>query len=432
MAFKMNPPSMTQGTSSHKSALLTAKQSNTPYYKTTERVDGQDDHDGDFEPTSKKSMNSKKSSTSKKSMKDFAMNTQARRDEYTRRGWAQDSTTKLADTKKETSRPDAEIRGENQDGATTTKKSNPGKSDTLVVSSGATKGGSTVVNKDKKMDIDQTPSPDISKVSRKDRKAAMEGMDRQERKNYRDLQDTKKDMRKTSEKDAKAKAQEVTGKGIKQFFKKIKNKRDDKRTQKMLDEYDAKTPGQKEESEKRAQELEKGVGRGAQEATVEKATETTSKKGEPKMQKTVTNNKKSGPDWSKAPALNTQARKDWYTKNNLAQDKTTKVKDSREGKGFDKYPEGYFDRDSSGKIVSDSKGKGTGGASGKGNSVELNKKKKPEKDFTKSYGVKVDGGATIPNYTPPEKNKTKIDPGMLTTPHNETPPKKKFSKWYNT
>jgi len=35
--------------------------------------------------------------------------------------------------------------------------------------------------------------------------------------------------------------------------------------------------------------------------------------------------KKSGPDWSKAPKLNTQARRDWYTKNNLAQDKTTKV-----------------------------------------------------------------------------------------------------------
>lgn len=409
----MNPPSMTQGTSSHKSALLKAKQSNTPYYKTTERVDGQDDHrnDGDFEPTSEKSMNSKKSSTSKKSMKDFAMNTQARRDEYTRRGWAQDSTTKLADTKKETSRPDAEIRGENQDGATTTKKSNPGKSDTLVVSSGATKGGSTVVNKDKKMDIDQTPSPDISKVSRKDRKAAMEGMDRQERKNYRDLQDTKKDMRKTSKKDAKAKAQEVTGRGVKQFFKKIKNKRDDKRTQKMLDEYDAKTPDQKKESEKRAQELEKGVGRGAQEATVEKATETTSKKGEPKMQKTVTNNKKSGPDWSKAPANNTQARKDWYTKNNLAQDKTTKVKDSREGKGFDKYPEGYLDRVTSG-----------GGASGKGNSVELNKNKKPEKDFTKRGGVKVDGGATIPHPLA-KKNKTQVDPGIL----NQTDAKNKYA-----
>jgi hypothetical protein len=36
--------------------------------------------------------------------------------------------------------------------------------------------------------------------------------------------------------------------------------------------------------------------------------------------------KKSGPDWSKAPKLNTQARRDWYTKNNLAQDATTKLK----------------------------------------------------------------------------------------------------------
>ena len=36
--------------------------------------------------------------------------------------------------------------------------------------------------------------------------------------------------------------------------------------------------------------------------------------------------KKSGPDFSKAPKLNTQARRDWYTKNNLAQDATTKLK----------------------------------------------------------------------------------------------------------
>ena len=35
--------------------------------------------------------------------------------------------------------------------------------------------------------------------------------------------------------------------------------------------------------------------------------------------------KKSGPDFSKAPKLNTQARRDWYTKNNLAQDATTKI-----------------------------------------------------------------------------------------------------------
>ena len=36
--------------------------------------------------------------------------------------------------------------------------------------------------------------------------------------------------------------------------------------------------------------------------------------------------KKSGPDWSTAPKNNTQARRDWYTKNNLAQDATTKLK----------------------------------------------------------------------------------------------------------
>jgi len=31
-------------------------------------------------------------------------------------------------------------------------------------------------------------------------------------------------------------------------------------------------------------------------------------------------------DWTKAPKMNTQARRDWYTKNKLAQDKTTKLK----------------------------------------------------------------------------------------------------------
>ena len=30
-------------------------------------------------------------------------------------------------------------------------------------------------------------------------------------------------------------------------------------------------------------------------------------------------------DWKKAPKMNTQARRDWYTKNKLAQDKTTKL-----------------------------------------------------------------------------------------------------------
>ena len=45
----------------------------------------------------------------------------------------------------------------------------------------------------------------------------------------------------------------------------------------------------------------------------------------PKAKKSGTKTKKSGPDWSKAPKMNTQARRDWYTKNKLAQDKTTKV-----------------------------------------------------------------------------------------------------------
>ena len=38
--------------------------------------------------------------------------------------------------------------------------------------------------------------------------------------------------------------------------------------------------------------------------------------------------KKKGPDWSKAPKNNSQARRDWYKKNNLAQDKTTKLKEN--------------------------------------------------------------------------------------------------------
>jgi len=47
---------------------------------------------------------------------------------------------------------------------------------------------------------------------------------------------------------------------------------------------------------------------------------------EKKPSATQAKNKK--PDWSKAPKLNTQARRDWYTKNNLAQDATTKLKPS--------------------------------------------------------------------------------------------------------
>ena len=43
--------------------------------------------------------------------------------------------------------------------------------------------------------------------------------------------------------------------------------------------------------------------------------------------------KPKGPDWSKAPKLNTKARRDWYTKNNLAQDKTTKLKDVKTDEG---------------------------------------------------------------------------------------------------
>ena len=39
--------------------------------------------------------------------------------------------------------------------------------------------------------------------------------------------------------------------------------------------------------------------------------------------------KPEGPDWSKAPKNNTQARRDWYTKNNLKQDETTKLKTNK-------------------------------------------------------------------------------------------------------
>ena len=46
----------------------------------------------------------------------------------------------------------------------------------------------------------------------------------------------------------------------------------------------------------------------------------------PESKKAKVSSTKSGPDWSKAPKMNTQARRDWYTKNNLAQDKTTKLK----------------------------------------------------------------------------------------------------------
>jgi len=47
-------------------------------------------------------------------------------------------------------------------------------------------------------------------------------------------------------------------------------------------------------------------------------------------QNTASDNKK--PDWSKAPKNNTQARRDWYTKNNLKQDETTKVKSDTDTK----------------------------------------------------------------------------------------------------
>ena len=46
----------------------------------------------------------------------------------------------------------------------------------------------------------------------------------------------------------------------------------------------------------------------------------------PKKKANATQTKNKKPDWSKAPKLNTQARRDWYTKNNLAQDATTKLK----------------------------------------------------------------------------------------------------------
>ena len=190
-----------------------------------------------------------------KSMKDFALNSQARRDEYNRRGWAQDSTTKVA-ASKPMSKPkpksvDGAKRGVNQSGETTTSKN---KGRTLVVSSGRTSGRSTVVNKDRKMKVDQTPSPDIKKVKRKDKKVAMDGMNRQERKNYRDLQDTKKDMRKQSSKDAKAKAKEVTGRGSKARRAKRADVKDAKINKKLLAAADKKA-----NTQKAADALEKDV-----------------------------------------------------------------------------------------------------------------------------------------------------------------------------
>lgn len=237
MAFKMKGSSMHSGTASHASALK----------KETIMVDGQTENrsGGKRSP----------SPSSGKSMKDFALNSQARRDEYTRRGWAQDSTTKVA-APKPMSKPkpkavDGATRGVNQSGETTTSKN---KGRTLVVSSGRTSGKSTVVNKDRKMKVDQTPSPDIKKVKRKDRKAAMEGMDRQERKNYRDLQDTKKDMRKQSKKSAKAKAKEVTGRGGKARRAKRADAKDAKINKKLLADADKKA-----NTQKAADALEKDV-----------------------------------------------------------------------------------------------------------------------------------------------------------------------------
>ena len=55
----------------------------------------------------------------------------------------------------------------------------------------------------------------------------------------------------------------------------------------------------------------------------------------PKGQATVSSKStktKGKVDWSKAPKLNTQKRADWYTKNNLKQDKTTKVKKNKNSK----------------------------------------------------------------------------------------------------
>ena len=140
--------------------------------------------------------------------------------------------------------------GTNQKGNTTTGKSRKGKSDTLVVSEGRTKGGSTIKVKDyaTNREVDQTPSPDISKVKRKDSKKAMEGMNRQERKNYRDLQDTKKDMRKQASKDAKASSK---GKSRKQTRK---DNKDAEINKKLLADADKKA-----NTQKAADALEKDV-----------------------------------------------------------------------------------------------------------------------------------------------------------------------------
>ena len=164
------------------------------------------------------------------------------------------SSTSTKTEPKTTPKPkavDGAKRGVNQSGETTTSKN---KGRTLVVSSGRTSGRSTVVNKDRKMKVDQTPSPDIKKVKRKDRKVAMEGMNRQERKNYRDLQDTKKDMRKQSKKSAKAKAKEVTGRGGKARRAKKADAKDAKINNKLLADADKKA-----NTQKAADALEKDV-----------------------------------------------------------------------------------------------------------------------------------------------------------------------------
>jgi hypothetical protein len=132
--------------------------------------------------------------------------------------------------------------GSGKSGAVTTGKSNKGKSDTIVVSSGKTKGGSTVVNKDyaTNREVDQTPKPNISKTKASDRKADKKGLNRQERKNYNDLQDTKKEMRKAEKKSTK-----VTGK---QKRKNKANEKDAAQNKAMLAASDAKAANSKKEA----------------------------------------------------------------------------------------------------------------------------------------------------------------------------------------
>jgi len=120
--------------------------------------------------------------------------------------------------------------GSRSDGSITTKKSRKNKSDTLVVSEGKTKGGSTVVNKDYATPrAEQTPKPNTSKVKASDRSKAKEGLNRQERKNYNDLQKAKKGVRKSN-----AKASRVQGRKDKA------NSKDAAKNKAMLAASDAK------------------------------------------------------------------------------------------------------------------------------------------------------------------------------------------------